>query len=160
MSTTATMSHSQYISSIYAYSCSGCGSSSPLQPSHKPHLQHAVMLLGPPPSPQVALGAAPTALTGASDRLFALYVAPVCEAGCGPLRRYVLVPPGMQARGEVGVPRRHRLQYLASQSHRLQYLASHPACFLCSVDRSAVTPPLYSLLHAVYTSPLTPGALP
>lgn len=44
-----------------------------------------------------ALGAAPTQLTGASDRLFALYVAPVCAPpmGCGPLRRFILKPNGI-----------------------------------------------------------------
>ncbi len=39
----------------------------------------------------VALGPAPLALTGAGDRLFAAYIAPLC-AGCGPLRRFVLFP--------------------------------------------------------------------
>lgn len=40
----------------------------------------------------IALGAAPIALTGAGDRLFAAYVAPLCET-CGPLQRFVLFPP-------------------------------------------------------------------
>lgn len=40
-----------------------------------------------------ALGAAPLALTGVGDRLLALYVAPLCEEGCGPMRKYVFVPP-------------------------------------------------------------------
>lgn len=41
-----------------------------------------------------ALGPAETSLTGAGDRLFAVYVAPLCEAGCGPLRKFVLTVPG------------------------------------------------------------------
>eukprot|EP00197_Chlamydomonas_leiostraca_P013619 CAMPEP_0202860488 /NCGR_PEP_ID=MMETSP1391-20130828/2163_1 /ASSEMBLY_ACC=CAM_ASM_000867 /TAXON_ID=1034604 /ORGANISM="Chlamydomonas leiostraca, Strain SAG 11-49" /LENGTH=823 /DNA_ID=CAMNT_0049539651 /DNA_START=226 /DNA_END=2694 /DNA_ORIENTATION=+ len=45
----------------------------------------------------IALGPAPTALSGASDRLFALYVAPTCSPpGCGPLRRFVLRPHGFK----------------------------------------------------------------
>eukprot|EP00200_Dunaliella_tertiolecta_P012022 CAMPEP_0202389064 /NCGR_PEP_ID=MMETSP1127-20130417/80959_1 /ASSEMBLY_ACC=CAM_ASM_000462 /TAXON_ID=3047 /ORGANISM="Dunaliella tertiolecta, Strain CCMP1320" /LENGTH=154 /DNA_ID=CAMNT_0048990703 /DNA_START=57 /DNA_END=521 /DNA_ORIENTATION=+ len=45
----------------------------------------------------VALTAAPTALTGAAERLFALLVAPVCgPPGCGPLLKYVLVPVDYQ----------------------------------------------------------------
>jgi hypothetical protein len=39
----------------------------------------------------MALGAAAVPLTGAGDRMLALYVAPLC-AGCGPLEKYVLVP--------------------------------------------------------------------
>eukprot|EP00983_Pelagomonas_calceolata_P041355 1138029-Pelagomonas_calceolata.AAC.4 len=47
----------------------------------------------------VALTAAPTALTGAAERLFALLVAPVCgPPGCGPLLKYVLVPVDYQVR--------------------------------------------------------------
>jgi len=39
----------------------------------------------------MALGAAALPLTGAGDRMLALYVAPLC-ADCGPLEKYVLVP--------------------------------------------------------------------
>ncbi len=45
---------------------------------------------------QMALGAAPQGLSGAADRLFAVYVAPTCERGCGALQRFVLVPQGMK----------------------------------------------------------------
>jgi hypothetical protein len=38
----------------------------------------------------IALGAAAMPLTGAGDRMLALYVAPLC-ASCGPLEKYVLV---------------------------------------------------------------------
>lgn len=41
----------------------------------------------------LALGAAATPLSGAGDRMLALYVAPLC-ADCGPLEKYVLVPNG------------------------------------------------------------------
>lgn len=41
----------------------------------------------------LALGAAATPLSGAGDRMLALYVAPLC-ADCGPLEKYVLVPDG------------------------------------------------------------------
>jgi peptidylamidoglycolate lyase len=43
-----------------------------------------------------ALGPAPLALTGAGDRLLAVYVAPLCLAGCGPLQRYVVFPGDYQ----------------------------------------------------------------
>jgi peptidylamidoglycolate lyase len=43
-----------------------------------------------------ALGPAPLALTGAGDRLLALYIAPLCMAGCGPLQRYVVFPGDYQ----------------------------------------------------------------
>lgn len=39
----------------------------------------------------MALGAAAMPLTGAGDRMLALYVAPLCAA-CGPLEKYVLAP--------------------------------------------------------------------
>lgn len=39
------------------------------------------------------IGAAPVELTGAGERLYAVYVAPLCS-DCGPLRKYVLFPPG------------------------------------------------------------------
>lgn len=42
----------------------------------------------------LALGAAATPLSGAGDRMLALYVAPLC-ADCGPLEKYVLVPNGV-----------------------------------------------------------------
>lgn len=38
-----------------------------------------------------AIGPAALALTGVSDRLLAVYVAPLCE-GCGPIQKYVLFP--------------------------------------------------------------------
>lgn len=47
----------------------------------------------------VALGAAALELTGAGDRLFALYVAPLCH-GCGALRKFVLFPKAFNASGE------------------------------------------------------------
>lgn len=46
----------------------------------------------------IALGPAPTALSGASDRLFALYVAPTCGVACGGLRRFILSPHGWTVR--------------------------------------------------------------
>lgn len=45
----------------------------------------------------MALGAAAMPLTGAGDRMLALYVAPLC-AECGPLEKYVLVPKDYDAR--------------------------------------------------------------
>jgi hypothetical protein len=43
----------------------------------------------------IALGAAPLALTGAGERLFALWSAPLCpERSCGPVLKHVLFPPG------------------------------------------------------------------
>lgn len=44
----------------------------------------------------MALGAAALPLTGAGDRMLALYVAPLCES-CGVLEKYVLVPPDFGA---------------------------------------------------------------
>jgi hypothetical protein len=53
-----------------------------------PGLRHA----GPH---DIALTAAPASRSGSADRLPALLVAPTCPPpGCGPLRRYLLVPPG------------------------------------------------------------------
>lgn len=45
----------------------------------------------------MALGAAAMPLTGAGDRMLAVYLAPLC-AECGPLEKYVLVPKDYDAR--------------------------------------------------------------
>ncbi|KAI8471286.1 MAG: PHM/PNGase F domain-containing protein [Monoraphidium minutum] len=49
----------------------------------------------------MALGAAPLALSGAGARLFAVHIAPLC-AGCGPVAKYVFFPGG--AAGGAALP--------------------------------------------------------
>lgn len=63
----------------------------------QPHIRWAVPGLASLYPHDIALGAAPTTLSGASDRMYALYVAPTCgPPGCGPLRRFVLKPEDAQ----------------------------------------------------------------
>jgi hypothetical protein len=85
-----------------------------------------------------ALGAAATHLSGAGDRMLALYVAPLC-ADCGPLEKYVLMPNGaaasspaaeqQSAQQQVALPAGQRppLAHAGSGYHAPQAAAGQPA---------------------------------
>lgn len=84
-----------------------------------------------------ALGAAATHLSGAGDRMLALYVAPLC-ADCGPLEKYVLMPNGaaaslpaaeQSAQQQVVLPAGQRppLAHAGSGYHAPQAAAGQPA---------------------------------
>lgn len=71
----------------------------------------------------LALGPAPLQLTGAGDRLLAVYVAPLCEE-CGPVHKFVVFPQNYGP-PDKDLPPPHFSQ--APQKPVLAHLGGHPA---------------------------------
>ncbi|GBF95833.1 peptidyl-glycine alpha-amidating monooxygenase A precursor [Raphidocelis subcapitata] len=92
-----------------------------------------------------ALGAAPLALSGARDRLFAVWLAPLC-VGCGPVRKFVLFPNSLAdavpsvAAAPAPAPRKPVLAHLGGHSGDAAAAAALAAAAAAPAAAAAAAP--------------------